>query len=208
MFLADIAAPVRQAMEDERRVARMTEAAARRRAAAYAALGEWLAGAEFRRLALHLAELAALRPWAAPADPDQAALLTGAIEDFASKLLSRKLKKMLERGRDIADLPVEALHALRKDGKRLRYACEFFLPLHPGRPGKRFVRRLTRLQDRLGALNDGKVAAGLLDALGGGADRAFASGAVQGFVAARSDDLRGRISRSWQRFRREPAFWE
>jgi CHAD domain-containing protein len=90
----------------------------------------------------------------------------------------------------------------------MRYVAEVFAPLYPGKATRRFMRRLTRLQNRLGSLNDGAVADGLLAELGAGAGgRAHAAGLVRGFLAARSGDARGRIARAWQRFHRLEPFW-
>ncbi len=107
----------------------------------------------------------------------------------------------------IADLPPDVLHGLRKRGKKFRYGCEFFGPLFP-RSAKRTLRRLAKLQESLGHLNDGATAAALLAELGGGRTRSFASGAVQGFTVAKGGDLRASIQKAWTKFRREAAFWE
>ncbi len=55
-----------------------------------------------------------------------------------------------------ADAP--ALHALRIDAKRLRYALEFFRDALPPRVDI-LIQRVTELQDHLGNLNDADVAA-------------------------------------------------
>ena len=62
------------------------------------------------------------------------------------------------------------------------------------------------MQDRLGALNDAAVAAGLVAELTG--NHAFATGLVLGFVGARSSDTRQRIDTAWQKFHRLKPFWE
>lgn len=57
--------------------------------------------------------------------------------------------------------PVETLHALRIDCKRLRYAVEFFRePM--GDAGDALIKEITRAQDHLGELHDADVAADLL----------------------------------------------
>ena len=63
------------------------------------------------------------------------------------------------------------------------------------------------LQEALGALNDGAVAAHLMADLGRGA-RGFAAGVVTGHVAARSGDTRTGIRRAWARFRDVEPFWD
>jgi triphosphatase len=52
------------------------------------------------------------------------------------------------------------LHALRIEGKRLRYALEFFREALPDRVDD-LIARVTAMQDHLGALNDANVAAAL-----------------------------------------------
>ena len=62
------------------------------------------------------------------------------------------------------------------------------------------------LQERLGHLNDGAVAAGLMAELG--AARGYAGGVVRGFVAAQAAGARSRIGRSWRKFHRLDPFWD
>jgi CHAD domain-containing protein len=125
---------------------------------------------------------------------------------YAAKQLARRLKTVLAPGADIGDLPAAELHAIRLHGKRLRYAAEFFAPLFPGRHSRRFVRRLAALQERLGTLNDGAVAASLMAEIG--QERGYAGGVVRGLVAAGSQGARRRIGRSWKRLLKLEPFWE
>jgi CHAD domain-containing protein len=85
-----------------------------------------------------------------------------------------------------------------------------FAPLFDRKETRRFLRRLTELQETLGALNDGAVATTLMTELAGarpGSDRAFAAGVVRGFVAARGGAARKEILAAWQKFRRLEPFW-
>ena len=108
----------------------------------------------------------------------------------------------------MAHLPAEALHDIRKHAKRLRYAIEFFSPLFPAKPVRRYLSRLERLQEALGAVNDTAVAAGLMAQLGGDADRAFATGVVLGFGAGQGARAVRRVERAWSRFYRAAPFWD
>jgi hypothetical protein len=64
------------------------------------------------------------------------------------------------------------------------------------------------LQEQLGVLNDGAVAARLLEELGGAGGRhGYAAGVVVGFIAARSGKIRPRIIAAFEKFRRQPAYW-
>ena len=200
---------VLEAFPDEQAVLRLQDAVARKRADSYTALATYLRGPEFRALGIRLAWMAAARPWEdlPPVDEVQAAARARPLGDFAARALARRMAHVQDPGGDPAQLPAEALHALRIQAKRLRYAAEFFAPLYPPRPVKRFVRRVTLLQDRLGHLNDGSVAAGLMAALGG-AERSYAAGVVRGFVAASHPRAKTKALRAWDRVRRLNPFWE
>ena len=76
----------------------------------------------------------------------------------------------------------------------------------PASQTHRFIRRLGRLQDRLGTLNDATVAASLLGELSGG-NHAFAIGLVLGFVGAHSARTRKRIDQAWLKFHSLEPFW-
>ena len=180
----------------------------RRRRESYASLRQYLAGPGFREITIRLAALAALRPWEATAAgaEEQSAVLAQPLADFAAHALARRLARAEEAGETLATLTGAELHALRIRLKRLRYTAEFFAPLYPARPARRFIRRLARLQDRLGRLNDATVADALLGQLDGGR-RSYAAGVVRGFLAAGEARARKRLDRAWRRFRRLSPFW-
>ncbi len=218
VFVAGAGRAVAASFAEDRAVRRLLEAAERRRLEAYGSLQAHLASAEFRRLGIALTVLATARPWEAvlesmplaggvdEAASRQAERLAGRLDGFAARALERRLRPLREPGADIESLPPAALHGLRLHGKRLRYACEFFAPLFPGRGARRFIRRLSVLQERLGHLNDGAVAAGLMAELG--VARGYAGGVVRGFVAAQAGGARFRIGRSWRKFHRLDPFWD
>jgi len=208
VFVAETAAAVAKVLPSDASLRRLRAAAERRRRQAYAALRDWLGGVEFRDLGLALAGLAGGRAWRTALDPGQAETLGLGLEAFASRALARRLHRLAAAGEPIEHLDPEALHAIRLRAKRMRYVAEVFAPLYPGKATRRFMRRLARLQDRLGRLNDSSVADALLAELGAGSGaRAHAAGLVRGFLAARSRGARGRIARAWQRFHRLEPFW-
>jgi CHAD domain-containing protein len=184
--------------------ARLLAAARRQRALAYAALGKALAGPGQRALERRLACLAALRPW--EAGPG-AVLLGGDATGFAAAVLAKRLRRVRRAGRGFKALPAEALHGLRKDGKRLRYAAEAFAPLFPDAATRRFLKRLRLLQGALGELQDAEVARGLLGRLGT-AGRGYAGGLALGHAEGRGDARRAEAAAAWRRFRRAEPFWE
>jgi CHAD domain-containing protein len=229
VFLAGTCDEVVALFPGEAPIRRLAQKARRRRDTAYVALSNYLAGPAFRHLAIRLVVLATTRPWrmssppamsesgpSLPDDPtgnlgpsgmaDDGALTAVDLADFAAHALRKRFRRLVSVGDDISGFPADVLHAIRLDGKRLRYAAEFFAPLFPRRETRRFIKRMMVLQERLGILNDGAVASGLLKDIG--QLQTHAGGLVRGYVAAGGTDSRDRIARSWKRFRRQEPFWD
>lgn len=203
VFLDGTGARLAATFPGDKRCAAMLGAASRRRRAAYAELGVFLASADFRTLTVALACAAALRPW------DGAAPAEGLQQDtavFAATVLTKRWRQVRKAGRKLDTLTVPALHELRKDCKRLRYAAEFFAPLFPAKRAKRFLAQLAELQEELGLLNDGAAVSGLMAQLGR-LERSYAAGLVEGFSAAHAGPARVRITQAWKRFRAAKVFW-
>lgn len=116
---------------------------------------------------------------------------------FAARLLQQHYRALRRRGRDTADAAQR--HRVRIAAKRLRYAMEFFADLYPAHPGQRFIKKLARLQEVLGLLNDAAVADGLLARLGRlpglGMDAAAARAALAAGTDAGVAQLRRRLRR-------------
>ncbi len=209
VFLAGTGAAVRRTFPDDARIANLLAAAARKRQSCYAALVSLFTDRPWQNLALSLALLPARQPWAQSATPDQTALLASPVRSYAASALDRRLKHVVEPGKDLSGLSTAELHEVRKQAKRLRYATEFFAPLFPGKPTRRYLARLEHVQESLGTVNDAAVAAALLAELGGaGTDRAFAAGVVRGFVAAGSAHHMGEVTQVWKKFVAAEPFWD
>ncbi len=203
VFVTETLPRVTSALPEERRLLRLGEAAQKTRMGHQMMLAFYLSSADFRLLGIELAWLAAAEGWL-PLPPDPPVSLT----DFAANVLHRRWRKLTHAGRSIEALDIEALHDLRLRAKRARYTAEVFISLYPGRRSARFIRRISRLQQHLGLLNDGEVAAGLLKHLGGAGGRhAYATGLVLGFTAARAANVRPAILQAWEKFRDAGRFW-
>lgn len=205
----------------------LRRAIAAERAEAAGLLARHLQGNAFRTLMLGLLALAEERPWRAGAEAERLAGLDGPIAAFAAGVLARRQRKLVRQakgeictaaeaqgsdGANLAAVPITALHALRLSGKRLRYAAEFFAPCFGRSSAKRFLRRLSDLQEVLGHVNDGAVASQLVRAPRAAhseaAARAWARGVVDGYAAARASEGRREAEAAWRRFRDAAPFWE
>lgn len=75
--------------------------------------------------------------------------------DLARERIWRTYRRVIKEGRAIeSDTPAEALHELRKSGKKLRYLMEFFQSLFPPVQIKKLIKALKTLQVNLGDLQD------------------------------------------------------
>ncbi len=208
VFCSETGQAVGEAFTPEAQIGKLLAAAERRRAEHYRTLRTHLDGAGYRKLMIRLAALSRPGSWEEAAGPERHDTLARSLPDFAADVLSKRLKGLLQEGETIDHLEPPVLHEIRLRGKRMRYAAELFGPLFPGKAPRRFIRRLTELQEVIGVLNDGAVAAQLMAELGGtGVERAFAVGVVRGFVAGRGAAHRREIALAWKRFRRTAAFW-
>lgn len=205
VFVTETCLPIGRAFAEDQSVTRLLAAAERRRATSYTALGSFLSDVAFRRLGLELASLAYPAIWREGLEAEAA--LDSELREFAGRVLDRRLKRLLGTGDDLLDLPTDALHAVRLHGKRMRYATEFFAAIFPSKGVRRFLEHLAELQERLGQINDGTVAEGLLAELGLSREHGHAAGVIRGFIAARRDKGRGKINRAWAKFRRQDPFW-
>jgi CHAD domain-containing protein len=199
---ADLAAA---AGPGERRLDSLLRIARTRRDAAYATLRDMLDGPEFRRLVWTATRLAVLREWGAEA-PSEAPV---PLRPFAHATLTRRWKRLRKQGAGIEALDAEALHELRLEAKRMRYSAELFAPLWPGRPARRFIKRLSAVQEALGVANDTHVARALVAGLGGrsGAS-AWAVGLAEGFALARGAGARDLALDAWAQLQRVDVFWD
>lgn len=196
VFVAGIGAGTLAALEGDGRLRALLRAAERERRAAYAALATTLAGPGFRALVFEGLRLAALPP--AGETP---------LAPLAAALLRKRWRRLKRAGRVIEELAPEALHEMRLDAKRLRYAAEPFAALWPGRRARRFNRRLAALQEALGLANDAQVARALASQLAGRGAGGFAIGTVTGFAAGRAEGSRLAAIAAWRELARTKRFW-
>ena len=159
-------------------------------------------------IATSIAALTQSTAWRDTLPADTQSALDAPLEPFAATILRRRHRRVRRAGRHFKSLESEALHELRLAGKRLRYAAEFFAGLFDPPAASRYIRRLTRLQDRLGEINDDSIIARLLAELEP-ADTAqgFAAGAVRGYIAGTGSHAGQLAAQTWKRFRRLPPFW-
>ncbi len=229
VFLLETGAPIAAALDHDRRIVALLADAEAARQSAHAELRRALARPATRRLMLHLSLLASLRPWrevaadTTVADPDAPAVemadpLAQPVRNLAPDLVERRFRKLVRVGKHLDGLDHAALHGTRKTAKKLRYALEFLAPVLPRGETRKLLRRLSTLQDQLGALNDISVGVALMGRIAPGRDldpkerhpkrrHEFASGAVAGWLAARAAASEAALGETWRAVRHTERFW-
>jgi triphosphatase len=127
-------------------------------------------------------------------------------------MLRRRCRQLVKIGRGHEELEIEQLHRIRIAAKKLRYAAGFFRSLSSGKAARRYVARLVKLQDRLGALNDAvtgrRLLGELLPSIGlEPAAAARVTGLVLGWQAARIHAELPAFPAEWEAFRDLRPFW-
>jgi CHAD domain-containing protein len=135
---------------------------------------------------------------------------------LADRMLAHRLKGARKRARHLESLSDAERHDLRISLKKLRYTAEFFAPFYEKRKVEKFLSRLSRMQDVLGALNDVAVARKTLDVLVQSndvvssvphAELSFAAGIVYGWHLDRAARMWDDAVSRWKKFARTETFW-
>ncbi|MBF0371219.1 MAG: CHAD domain-containing protein [Magnetococcales bacterium] len=131
------------------------------------------------------------------------------ISSYAIKVLNKRLLRVMRDGSRIDELPIEALHELRIDCKKLRYATEFFKPLFAKKGMDRFIGRLKKLQGVLGTMNDVSVMPDLVEGILEGADSPanHYAGVLIGWRARQYEAIKGKLGAYWEDFANSERPW-
>jgi len=209
VFLGGLGAEIAEALPEEPRIEALLRAATARRETAYANLRATLAGPGFRGLIWDAVALTETLPWRAEGDADAAERRARSLPDFAAGVIEKRWRKLTEVGPEIGELPDDEFHALRLEGKRVRYVAELFAPLWARKRGKRFLARLAEVQEAFGLANDAAVARALVAPLGakGGGASPWAVGMAEGWALARARRARSRATGAWEELLAGEPFW-
>jgi CHAD domain-containing protein len=180
-----------------------------------------VAGPRFRVFMADLAEVVDRGPWPLSKTRGRAAsrnvlALEMPAQRVAVRMLTHRQRQACKRARRLHSLSTAQRHELRISLKKLRYTAEFFAPFFDRGRVQKFVRRLSRMQDILGALNDVAVAKKILETListddpdGRGADSevSFVAGTVYGWHLERAAHTWEDAVSRWKKFAGTREFW-
>lgn len=181
--------------EDLVRAAQRKGAEARRRARAT------LRSARIKTAPRRVLAWAKAAPWRSGADPHED------VAAFARRAL-RRLQDRLCEDADGADWRDAAQrHRVRVKVKRLRYGCECFAAAYQKRKVRPYLKRLRKLQQILGEMNDISVQRTLLQELARDARLRRPVAALRRMLVSRERELTGEAVRAWSGFESTKPFW-
>ena len=210
VFITETLAAVRAARPGDETLVSLAAAAGEARARAYEQ-AEALRAPEHTAFLLRFGRWIETCGWRQQVDP---AVLDRPLVHLGGRLLDKRHRRALKRGRNFDGLSDARLHQLRIALKKLRYAGEFFAAQYPEGKPRPYIQALRRLQDGLGSLNDVAVAeqrlAELLHNRRESGDRAaigLAAGQVIGWHARVRQEIRDRTAEDWRSFTAAVPYW-
>lgn len=129
---------------------------------------------------------------------------------WSKKRMQKRLDAVLAGRGALDGHDPEALHELRKDLKKLRYAADIVGTLFPGKRTKRYLKRLSTLQDVLGPINDAAVGSGMLMETSGALSPEPARVAREAaqLLDQRGASARGELIDTFDEFADKKPFWK
>jgi inorganic triphosphatase YgiF len=201
VFMTEVLLPLRQDYPDDPGFADIIADVEQRRLRAYADAVAACRSDRYQALLLNAVSWIESGPWRIGQDALQRARREQPIATLATDELSRRLRAIVKKGKNLRDCGPGERHKVRICGKKLRYAAEFFADVFPGKRNARrrdaLLSGMKDLQESLGGLNDIVTRTRLASQIArashaGGApreERAFAAGLIVG----RQDGRRRRL---------------
>jgi triphosphatase len=151
VFLKEQIKPLDRATEPKRGVRAIEKQFAARRKKAFQKARNAIETLRYRHLLIDVLE------WLETRKQRDSKETNASICAFAGELMQRRLHKAQKEGRRLNDLSARERHKLRIKIKKIRYAVDFFHSLYPDKAHDELghlSKRLKKIQDALGALND------------------------------------------------------
>jgi len=167
--------------------------------------------ARYRHLALWLAAWLGSEDWLTRADPAARTAWRAPIVGFAGAVLEQRYGQVLKKGRKLGGRSAIELHRLRIAIKKFRYAADFFATLYDEKAARAALKRLSGLQDILGAMNDAATVANLMShGFGGASGRRVleAKAILRGWSRGRAATLKRELKNAWKESRSAETFWQ
>jgi CHAD domain-containing protein len=137
-------------------------------------------------------------------------LLDAPARKLAEQALDQLDRRARKRGRKFRKLPPRGRHKFRIALKELRYAAKLFAPLYGGDKTDRYLKRIAKLLDGLGADHDNVMLPATLNQIEGVASAPAARRAIKGLIDQRRATrpaLRKQSRKRRRQWKKAATFW-
>ena len=220
VFVSELLEPVANANGSKEAFAVLRRRAEEARRRAFGEAVAVVSGPRLRMFMRDVSDVTDGSGW--PLPPYQGGTLAGVhaydvpAQTVAERILSHRYKQACKRARHLDRLSADERHTLRIELKKLRYAAEFFVPFFDADHAKKFLSRLARMQDVIGAVNDLAVAKNILEKFVATAETvdgvsanevSFVAGLIYGWHLERAAHTWREAVQRWKKFVRARTFW-
>ncbi|WP_288902520.1 CYTH and CHAD domain-containing protein [uncultured Sneathiella sp.] len=210
VLLSDIFLPAARRLADTPKCVALHDALIAHNAGKRKAVRDSLQSADWTRLKLYCLFFDLLVDRALA--PSGAEFRDPGVLEHADKALAKCWRRVSRWGKRIDTLTEEERHSMRKSLKSLRYVTEFFLPLYSAKKAKPFLKKLERLQDVFGYLNDVTMSRELLAIVrhqrAAGPDLTLEASAICHWHLGRADMAWQDARKYWKKLSKTDRFWE
>ncbi|MBF0622239.1 MAG: CHAD domain-containing protein [Magnetococcales bacterium] len=137
-------------------------------------------------------------------DPKAKKKMAMNVADYAKMELGRRYNKLEALGKGHAKMSDDELHRLRIECKKMRYACEFFVPVLGKAAMRKFIANLKAVQGLLGSMQDASVMPVLLGEITAGNKNAkvkkYCDSLVGSSAKGTKADVRKKLPGVWKTF--------
>ena len=208
VFVTELLTPAKAALPEASEFERLAVASEKRRRIAHATARKAIESARYTASVRRLMSWFNERQWRSASDCKE---LMRPIGELGPILLERCRHKLTQRSKRFATQSEAERHWLRIALKRSRYATELLADLYDLQEVGRFIRRLKRLQDDLGYINDVQTAheivTELTDPTALGTGVAYAGHRILAWHKRRLSDNEPQLRRHVRQLRQAKPFW-
>ncbi len=212
VFINEVLAAVIQGRPDDKDLTALIRSAKKARTAAYRRVRSALSSRRYTTAMLDLSSWIEERIWRNTVTRSK---LDAPIGPTSAKLLAKRHRKILKRGKDFADMDSADRHTVRIALKKVRYASEFFSALYPEKRTRPYIAAMRHLQTALGTANDIATAEILTESLLKQVRRGTKDadtirsgvGKVLGWHSHAAKEANADVTALWTSFAKSKPFW-
>lgn len=206
IFLTQTLPAVSAQFNDHSGLIKLRDKALAAQTQAYIEVREMLSTTRYRRMLLTLSDWIENERWRQGTHESK----IPKVHELATAHLDKYRKQLKTSGKLLANAQPEARHVTRIAAKKLRYTAEFFASLYSVTESRAYIRKLSKLQDCLGMLNDIVITEKLLlQIVGSRHSRALddALNIFSGWNACNTIHGVTHMNKAWLKFSAQKPFW-